>query len=199
MAMAAQRSPLRRLLVHRVSKGRRVTNAFIFVAVACLVLAIKFRAFRYIFLAMVGILVVWLAVDTANWKQKEEDQKQEKEAEKYLVSADQLVFTDLAMGPYITANYGPASAVPGRYWVTGRIKNTSLYTVSSIKAKIRISDCDAQSHCEVVGEDEDYIDINTLIPPGQVRDVNSFPYFGSDTRVHGHFQWNYQITEIRAR
>lgn len=108
------------------------------------------------------------------------------------VSAHQLMFTDLHLNP-IGRTYGSS------YKLTGRVKNNSSFGVSRIRAKIRILDCDAQSHCDVVGEKHllSLIDFHG-IPSGQVRDIDESVYFGSATHIHGRFQWDYQITEIEA-
>jgi hypothetical protein len=106
------------------------------------------------------------------------------------------------------------------YRLTGRVRNASPYSVFQVKAKLRILDCDPQQyypslpkgyqpddapalpdnapHCDVVGEREEW-NISPLIPPGQVRDIDTSIYFDSETKIRGRYQWNYQITEIRAR
>ncbi len=110
------------------------------------------------------------------------------EASKTRVRVDELEFTDMRLGP---ESFGSA------YKLVGRVKNNSRYTVFGIRATFHVLDCDEKSNCEVVGEDEE--DIAPLIPPGQVRDINNSIYFKSGTYVRGHFQWNYTISEIRAR
>ncbi len=155
---------------------------WLLVAIICIFLAIKFRGFRYSILAIAGILAVAVTLYIAH-------NKQEEESSKSLVRPDQLVFSDLAMGP---ESFGSS------YKLSGRVKNNSPYYVFLVKAKFHILDCDAQSHCDVVGEQEEW-NICPLIPPGQVRDVDTSIYFGSGTKIRGQFQWNYGITEIRAR
>ncbi|MCU1250613.1 MAG: hypothetical protein JWQ49_3642 [Edaphobacter sp.] len=148
---------------------------------ASIFLAIKFRAFRFALLATIGLIVATIALYIAH-------DKTETESSKHLVLADQLAFTDLRLGP---DNYGSS------YRLTGRLKNKSPYSVFEVRARIRILDCDSQSHCDVVGEEE--TSIGPLIPPAQVRDIDESVYFGSETRIRGQLQWNYEITEIRAR
>jgi hypothetical protein len=150
--------------------------------IAAIVLAIKFRRFRYSLLAIVGLLALSIAIYIAR-------QKAEEEASKHRVRTDQLVFTDLQMGP---AGYGSS------YRLIGRVRNNSPYSVFQVKAKFHILDCDEQSHCDVVGEEEEW-DICPLVPPGQVRDIDTSIYFGTQTKVRGRYQWNYEITEIHAR
>jgi hypothetical protein len=111
------------------------------------------------------------------------------EKSKHLVRSDQLGLTDLRLG---LASYGSS------YVLTGRVLNNSQFTIFDVKAKIRILDCDDQSHCDVVGEEETF-GMCPLVPPGQVRDINSDVFFASNTQVHGKFKWDYQITEVRAR
>jgi hypothetical protein len=150
--------------------------------IACIILAIKYRRFRWTLFATVGLIALAVVLYIAR-------NHQEEESSKHLVRTDQLVFTDLGLAP---ATYGSG------YKLTGRVKNNSPSYVFQVKAKFHILDCDVQSHCDVVGEEEEW-NICPLIPPGQVRDVDESIYFGSGTRVRGQFQWNYEITEIRAR
>ena len=150
-------------------------------ALACIFLAIRFRAFRFTVLAVIGLVIVAIALYVAH-------DHAETESSKHLVRAEQLAITDLRLG---LESYGSS------YKLTGRIRNNSPYSVFEVKARIRILDCDTQSHCDVVGEAE--TDISPLIPPSQVRDIDTSVYLGSETRIRGQFQWNYEITEIRAR
>jgi hypothetical protein len=151
-------------------------------AIACIILAVKFRRFRYLLLTIAGLLVLTGVVYRAQRKQKEESSK-------HLVSADQLIFTDLHFAPLMNGSF---------YRFSGHVKNNSPFYVFQVQGKFLILDCDSQSHCEEVGEREEW-NICPLIPPGQVGDVDSLIYFGSGARVRGRFQWKYEITEIRAR
>ena len=155
---------------------------WVLVVIACVYFAIKFRAFRIALVAIVGLLA--LAITIYLSRQHEDEEKS-----KHLVRPDQLEFSDLRLGP---ASYGSS------YVLTGRARNSSQYTVFDVVAKIRILDCDEQSHCDVVGE-ENMFEMWPLLPPGQIREINSDVFFGSGTKVRGKFQWNYEITEIRAR
>ena len=154
---------------------------WVLVCAVCVFLAIKFRGFRYSLLIIAGLLVLIIAGYFFR-------QQASEKASMRLVSADQLQFSDLRLGP---SNYGSS------YSLVGRVKNTSAHTVFSLTARIRISDCDDSGHCETVGDQNEYIGI--LLPPGQVRDMNETVYFGNATKIRGHFEWNYSITEIRAR
>jgi hypothetical protein len=156
--------------------------AWALVAIACIFLAIRFRFFRFTLFVVVGLVVLTVAVYMAH-------ESAETESSKHLVRADQLAFTDLRLGP---DRYGSS------YRLTGRVKNNSPYSVFEVKATICILDCDAQSHCDVVGEEEAW-NMSPLVPPGQVRDIDTSVYFGSGTQIKGQFQSNYEITEIRAR
>lgn len=150
--------------------------------IACIFLAVKYPRFRWGLFAVTGLIALAAALYIARRHQEEESSKR-------LVRANQLAFTELGLAP---ADYGSA------YKLTGRVRNNSASYVFQVKAKFHVLDCDAQSHCDVVGEKEEW-NICPLIPPGQVRDVDETIYFGSGTRVRGQFQWNYEVTEIRAR
>lgn len=149
--------------------------------IAGIIALVKFPPFRKTIFVIASVLSVaifgYLMYD-----------KQQTETSKKLVRAEELDFVDVRLGP---ESFGTS------YKLAGRIKNNSRYTVFGIEAKIRVLDCDDKSNCEVVGEEER--DIAPLIPPGQVRDIDASIYFSSETHVRGHFQWNYTISEIRAR
>ncbi len=151
-------------------------------AIAAVFLAIKFRGFRFAVFGTIGLLVLLVVIYLSYQHSQEERSRR-------LVRPDQLTFTDLRLGP---SSYGSS------YGLTGRVRNNSQFTVFEVKAKVRILDCDQQSHCDVVGEEEAW-DMCPLLPPGQVRDINTSVFFGGGTQVRGQFQWNYEITEIRAR
>jgi hypothetical protein len=142
----------------------------------------RFPAFRKTVLILAGILALVIFGYIENEKRQTEESKE-------LVHVNNLEFTDMRLGP---ETYGSS------YKLTGRIKNKSQYTVFEIKAKFHILDCDEKSHCDMVGEEDEW-NIVPLLPPGQVRDIDKSIYFNSEMRIHGQFQWNYEITEIRAR
>ena len=125
------------------------------------------------------LIVSWII--SSNSKQKAEN-----EAARNRVRAEQLVFTDLQLKP------GPI------YELTGRVKNNSKYNVSSISLKVRIFDCNAQSHCDVVAESSVYDILISGIPSGQVRDIDASVFVHDKPQFRGRFQWDYQITEIIA-
>jgi hypothetical protein len=141
----------------------------------------KFPVFRKAILIVVCALVLIVLVYFAK-------DKHDTEVSKELVRVDQLAFMDMTLGP---ETYGSS------YKLIGRVKNNSPYAVYDIKARIRVLDCNSQSHCDVVGEENTRI--GPFLPPGQVRDINDSVFFDSGTRVRGQFQWNYEITEVSAR
>jgi hypothetical protein len=149
------------------------------------ILLLKFPTFRTKMLYTVGATAGILALAGGGYFLYD---RQQTEASKHLVQVQQLQFTDLRLGP---ESYGSS------YKLVGRVKNNSLYTVHAIRTKIQIQDCDEKAHCEVVGEGEQ--DIAPLLPPNQVREIDSSFYFGSGTRIRGQFQWTYAVQEIRAR
>jgi hypothetical protein len=106
-------------------------------------------------------------------------------ASKNLVRAEELEFTDMRLGP---ESFGSS------YNLTGRVRNNSRYTVTDVQAKIRLLDCDEKEHCDVIGEEDQ--DIVTDVPARQARDIQSSIFFGSGTRVRGHFKWSYVLNGI---
>ena len=149
--------------------------------IAAVFALIQYPLFRRMIFAITGILVLVVLGYLAY-------SESQTEAAKKLVSANELAFEDMRLGP---ESYGSA------YKLVGRVKNNSKYTVYGISAKIRVLDCDDKSNCDIVGEEER--DIAPMIPPGQVRDIDDSILFGSGTRVRGRFEWNYTIGDIRAR
>jgi len=156
--------------------------AWFLAGIACIFLVIKYRRFRHFLLATLGLAVLGIVAYVVQNKHSEE-------VSRHMVNADQLQFTDLRLG---SEGYGTS------YKLSGRVKNNSPFYVFEVKAKFQILDCDDSSHCDVVGEEEEW-NICPLVPPGQVRDIDTTIYFGSGTHVRGQFQWNYTITEVRAR
>ena len=136
-------------------------------------------------LLVIFLFLLWIYIDT-------QKRNAEYDARRNRVSASQLVFTDLNMGP-IGRTYS------SNYKLTGRVKNTSSYKVSSFIMKVRIFDCNAQSHCDIVGET--YVrGIGRYpgIPSGQVRDIDESVFFDKATQIRGRFKWDYQITEVSS-
>lgn len=150
--------------------------------IAAVICVVRFPAFRKSMLIIIGALVVVLGVYFAA-------QSQEESASKRRVTANQLELTDMSLQPE-----GHGSS----YKLTGRIKNKSSFAVYQVKARITMRDCDKNSHCETVGEEEEW-DISPLVPPGQVRDIDHSVYFPESTRILGRWEWSYSILEIRAR
>jgi hypothetical protein len=163
-------------------KGGFETGVFwALIVIAAVYALVKYPAFRKSVLAIAGVLAVmvlgYMLYD-----------KQQAEASKRLVRAEELEFTDMRLGP---EEFGSS------YKLVGRVKNNSRYAVFSIQAKVRVLDCDEKSHCDVVGEEER--DIAPFVPAGQARDIDTSLYFSSGTKVRNQFQWSYTIGEIRAR
>ena len=149
--------------------------------IVSIIALVKFPSFRKAIFVIAGVL----ALTVVGYFVYDREQT---EASKRLVRIDELDFTDMRLGP---------ESLGSSYKLVGRVKNNSRYSVFGIQAKIHVLDCDDKSHCEVVGEEEQ--NIAPLIPPGQVRDIDTSVYFGGGTHVRDHFQWNYTVSEIQAR
>jgi hypothetical protein len=93
-------------------------------AIACIILAVKFRRFRYLLLTIAGLLVLTGVVYRAQRKRNEESSK-------HLVSADQLIFTDLHFAPLMNGSF---------YRFSGRVKNNSPFYVFQVQGKFHILD-----------------------------------------------------------
>jgi hypothetical protein len=150
--------------------------------IAGIIAFFRFPSFRKTALVIAGLLTLVIVGYIAK-------ERHQTEASKELVHVEDVEFADMRLGP---ESFGSS------YKLTGRVKNKSQYTIFEIKAKIHVLDCDEKSHCDVVGEEEEW-NIAPLLPPGQVRDIDESIYFGSSMHVRGLFEWNYAITEIRAR
>ena len=101
-----------------------------------------------------------------------------------LVKPSDLEFLEFRMGPVYSS-----------WSLSGRIKNKSRYTVSSIKIKLLLRDCEGVE-CEVVGEERPSL-LPKDLPPGQVRDIDSSGNF-DNIKIRGHFEWGYEVLSISA-
>ena len=154
--------------------------------VAAIILFIKFPAFRKVTLILVAVGVVGVLLLLGYSKQQEADSARKREAAKHLVVPTSLVFQDMGLGK----QYGSA------YRLTGRVKNTSQYTVTAITVRVSISDCDSNQHCDVVGDKEQ--ECYLRIPPGQARDLDETLFMEHGTEIRNTMQWNYRIPDVSA-
>ena len=124
---------------------------------------------------------VWHVMDKAN--------RIEREAARARIQRSEVSCDDLELQP----GYGSAA-----YRLLGRIRNKSQrYTLTELKLKLTMRDCNAQGDCETVGETEESIYVT--IPPGQARDLDEYVYFSHLGQLRGRLQWDYQILEIQGR
>lgn len=157
--------------------------------IGLVVALLMFRSLRKAVLVVVGVIALAFVGLLIYLQHNTGVQKAQDEASKKLVRADQLEFIDMRLGQ----EYGAS------YKLTGRVINNSPYTVNVVKAGIQIQDCDEKEQCEVVGDEvHDIVKFGNVIPAGQARDIDESIYFGSGTRVRGHFQWHYVVKEISA-
>jgi hypothetical protein len=88
----------------------------------------------------------------------------------------------------------------GSYKLVGRIRNNSpSYTLTGLSLKIVFEDCDAaaQASCVTIGESEEH-PFFANIPPGQVRDLDSYIFPGS-TKPKGKLVWHYSIAYTEGK
>lgn len=148
--------------------------------VAALLAFAKFPTFRKTLLIVAGATAL-LVIGILAYDQ------QQKETSKRLVRTDQLDLTDMRLSPD-----------GSDYKLMGRVKNNSTHEVFIVTADIRVLDCDQDNKCDVIGEEQEDI-LPGSLPAGQVRDIDETIYFSGNTKPRGRFEWNYRITEVRAR
>ena len=151
---------------------------WLIIVIGLIFLAVKYRAFRMFLLIGCAVIALGIGAYLAR-------ERSEREEAKSLVRPDQLSFSEMTLGP----EYGTT------YTLRGRVKNNSPYEVKNVQVKVQVSDCDANGHCDVVGEEPEYAFVD--VPPGQVRDLSESIYF-SNMVIHGHFEWNYVVTQVEA-
>jgi hypothetical protein len=168
------------------------------IALAFLILAIKFRWARYVLLAFVVVVVVTIGY----FWQQDESRKREYEASKTRVPISDVQFEDLRLQP----TYGS-----GHYRLSGRIQNTSSkYNLLGAKLQFTMQDCvgkgdvfdqitpatDSKRECETVGQAE--CELSTLVPPSQVRGIDEYVWFSSLPAARGAYEWEYRVIYVRA-
>jgi curved DNA-binding protein CbpA len=109
--------------------------------------------------------------------------------ENLLVPADDVSFTNSGLTSVRASS-------DGYYRLTGRLTNNSDHTVSGVRIRIQIFDCDDETpRCEIVADT--LKDIGSVVPPGQARDIDQIIYLHDAPRFRGRFQWDFTISEIR--
>jgi hypothetical protein len=152
---------------------------------AAIVLFVKFPAFRKITVAVAAAGALGIILLFGYSKQQEANSARKSEAAKHLVAPTSLEFEDMRLGNQY-----------GDYRLTGRVKNMSQYTVTSIAVKLSISDCDSNGHCDVVGDKEE--ECYLRIPPGQARDIDETLFMEHGTVIRNTMQWDYRIQYVSA-
>jgi hypothetical protein len=153
--------------------------------VAAIILFVKFPAFRKVTLIVVGVGVVGVILLLGYSKEQQASNARKTEAAKHLVAPASLVFQDMRLGDQY-----------GDYRLTGRVKNTSQYTVTGIDVKLSISDCDSSGHCDVIGDKEE--ECYLRIPPGQARDIDETLFMDHGTVIRNTMRWEYTIPYVSA-
>jgi hypothetical protein len=152
---------------------------WIFVAVV-LVCAISFPRFRKVLLGTAALLVGIVAIVYL----KDES---EKAASKKRISPSEIELADLGL----RASYGTS------YVITGRVRNRSRYTLSDFAIQVTLEDCQTDTTCDVVFQDNQSPRF-VLVPPGQARDFKISDVGPYDLRLKGKLRWNYSLVETRG-
>lgn len=93
-----------------------------------------------------------------------------------------------------------ATGAYGDSWnYSGRVANNSSRTVTDVRIKITMSDCESESaapeNCVVIGEQVDFVPIN--IPPRQARDFTNNVSF-SNAHPDGAVRWEFELAGVRT-
>lgn len=143
----------------------------------------KFR--KYSAVGAGGLLALGLVIGGGMWAYSSYTENQAKS----LISADQIELIDFKL-----------FQIYGSWKISGQIKNNSPYSFEGITLKVRAYDCPTEStgpDCEIIGEDENasmYIEV----PPGQIRQTDTYVSFYNMPNIKNHFLWAYDIVEIKG-
>jgi hypothetical protein len=106
------------------------------------------------------------------------------------IPSSELVLENVTLKPYV-----------GSYKIAGRIKNNSAkFSVKQIDLAVTVQDCiggAAAKQCTTIGESKEILLLN--IPPGEARNFEESVRFGSNQKLKGRLEWNYSISQIRAK
>ncbi len=107
------------------------------------------------------------------------------------IPSSELILENVTLKPYV-----------GSYRIAGRIKNNSAkFSVKQIDFVVTVRDCTggaAAQQCVTIGESNEILVLN--IPPGEARDfAESVRFSGSNLKLKGRLEWNYSISQIRAK
>jgi hypothetical protein len=152
--------------------------------IVILVLLVASSGFRKF---AVGLLVLALVVGALFYLDAQDDDRRSLSR----ITLSELLIEDLMLVPD-----------HGSYKLTGRIKNRSnTFALSSITFRTSMKDCVSDpltTTCVVIaeGSTSPYLDI----PSGQARDFERTVYFSGDPiSPRGRLEWDYEVSEIRAR
>lgn len=143
----------------------------------------KFR--KYSAIGAGGLFILGLIIGGVMWAYESFTENQAKS----LISADQLELTDFNL-----------SQTYSSWNIKGQIKNNSSYSLEGITLKVRAYDCPTESTgpgCEIVGEDDD-VSMYISVPPGQIRQTDTYVSLYNMPSIKNHFVWAYDIVEVRG-
>ncbi len=169
--------------INRDEQEGAVLEWIIGLAVSALViwLMVKNKAFRYVVLGLVALIVA------AGWAWYEKTQADERRAYS-LIPPGEIEFRDARL----------STGSSSRMTVT--IKNNSVHRLSSVEATIMVFDCLAGQfitpQCEAVGQSAAYF--GTAIPAGQVRAGEAYVRLSALPPLRGEMKWYHQIDRVRA-
>jgi hypothetical protein len=84
----------------------------------------------------------------------------------------------------------------GSWKNTGNVKNNSAHTLTDLKLKVMVRDCDDSSACTVIGEDDDVF-VWVTVPPSQLRSFDTLVSL-RNIPTPKKVSWNYQIVQTTA-
>lgn len=159
-----------------------IAAAIILVALIYFVLQFaEFRRFvKWIGAAVMVVLVLVSAIFVAEYI----DDEKKRELAKALIKLDEIEVSDA----YLTLKNGLAT-------VKGRVRNKSLYELSSFDLVIQIKDCRKVEDCDVVGEAIQSVYLS--VPAGQVRQLDEVISFTGTPELR-RMEWTYYVRETRA-
>ena len=126
-------------------------------------------------------------------EKKEQAEKIEEETSKHRIASSEIDLIDFKLGPSSSIKTNDGLDINLGYLLTGRIRNRSAYTLTSIKLKVQLRGMEGSP--DILGEKT--VRIEVRVPPHQIREISRLIAF-EDSPALTQAAWDYAITEIRG-
>jgi hypothetical protein len=125
-------------------------------------------------------------------EKKEQAEKIEEETSKHRIASSEIDLIDFNLGSSSSFKTDDGYINLG-YLLTGRIRNRSAYTLTSIKLKVQLYEKEGSP--DILREKT--VRIEVRVPPHQIREISRLIAF-EDSPALTQYAWDYAVTEIRG-